>query len=120
MKSMATPEILVRARNAFKMGEYPARRKLAMRILEDQPDSAVAYNLLGASARRRAGSTRPSRCSRRRWQLKPDYTEAHNNLGSCTRGSRHTARPSRISSVPSILPRNAATCTTTSATSTRR
>ena len=41
MKPMATPEILVRARNAFKMGEFPLVEKLALRILEAEPDSAV-------------------------------------------------------------------------------
>ena len=49
---MATPEILVRARNAFKMGEYPLVEKLALRILEDEPESAVAYNLLGSVVRK--------------------------------------------------------------------
>ena len=48
MKPMTTAEILTRARNAFKMGEFTLVEKLAMRILEALPDSPVAYNLLGS------------------------------------------------------------------------
>ena len=48
MKPMTAPEILTRARNAFKMGEFTLVEKLAMRILEVQPESPVAYNLLGS------------------------------------------------------------------------
>jgi Flp pilus assembly protein TadD len=48
MKTMTIGEILTRARNAFKMGEFPLVERLAMRILESEPQSAVAYNLLGS------------------------------------------------------------------------
>ena len=58
MKAMTAGEILVRARNAFKMGEFPLVEKLALRILEEQPDSAVAYNLLG-SVCEKTGRFRP-------------------------------------------------------------
>ena len=81
MKSMTTPEILVRARNAFKMGEYPLVEKLALRILEDQPDSAVAYNLLGSVCEKTGRFRKAIEMFQKAVQLKPDYTEAHNNLG---------------------------------------
>jgi tetratricopeptide (TPR) repeat protein len=81
MKPMTTGEILMRARNAYKMGEYPLVEKLAMRILDDQPGSAVAYNLLGSVCEKQGRFRKAIEMFQKAVEMKPDYTEAHNNLG---------------------------------------
>ena len=81
MKAMTSGEILVRARNAFKMGEFPLVEKLALRILEEQPDSAVAYNLLGSVCEKTGRFRKAIEMFQKAVAAKPDYTEAHNNLG---------------------------------------
>ena len=78
---MTTPEILVRARNAFKMGEFPLVEKLAQRILASEPDSAVAYNLLGTVCEKTGRNRRAIELFQKAVDSRPDYMEAHNNLG---------------------------------------
>ena len=81
MKSMTTGEVLTRARNAFKMGEYPLVEKLALRILESEPDSAIAYNLLGSVCERTGRFRKAVELFQKAVELAPDSPESHNNLG---------------------------------------
>ncbi len=78
---MNAGEILLRARSAFKIGDYPLVEKLALRMLEEKPDSAAAYNLLGSVCEKTGRFKKAEEFFLKAVALKPDYVEAHNNLG---------------------------------------
>ncbi|MCK4514664.1 MAG: tetratricopeptide repeat protein, partial [Spirochaetaceae bacterium] len=80
MISEKVQELLIRARNAFRLQDYETARKLVRQMLEEHPDSVTATILMGIIAGRTDKPGEAIKLFKRALELDPKSAEAYNNL----------------------------------------
>ncbi|MEE8441443.1 MAG: tetratricopeptide repeat protein, partial [Spirochaetia bacterium] len=73
-------ELLVRARNAFRIQDYEAADKQVRQMLDEYPDSVTATILMGIIAGRTGQPAEAIKLFKRALKLDPKSAEAYNNL----------------------------------------
>ncbi|MBN2534930.1 MAG: tetratricopeptide repeat protein [Spirochaetales bacterium] len=81
MKVMTIEEILIRVKNAMKIGEYNLAGDLLNKIISTKQDFFLPYMLLGNVYERTGKIDKALQSYKQSIRLKPDNVEAYNNLG---------------------------------------
>ena len=80
MISEQVQELLVRARNAFRIHDYDTAKTLVQQMLDEYPDSVTATILMGIIAGRTGEPANAIRAFKRALELDKRSAEAYNNL----------------------------------------
>ena len=82
MISEQVQELLVRARNAFRIQDYDTAKTLVQQMLDEYPDSVTATILMGIIAGRTGEPANAIRAFKRALELDKRSSEAYNNLAA--------------------------------------
>lgn len=81
MKYMTIEEILIRVKNAMKIGEYNLAEDLLNKIISTKPDFFLPFMLLGNVYEQTGRIDKALQLFKQSIRLKPDNVEAYNNIG---------------------------------------